>query len=86
MITGVQIRAARGLLGWSARILSEKSGVSIPTVQRMEKVAGVPASLGPNLMAVQKTMENSGVEFISENGGGVGVRFKNPISRQPPEY
>jgi hypothetical protein len=80
MITGVQIRAARALLGWSARILSEKSGVSIPTVQRMEKVAGVPASLGPNLMAVQKTMENSGVEFISENGSGVGVRFKNPIS------
>ena len=80
MITGVQIRAARALLGWSARILSEKSGVSIPTVQRMEKAAGVPASLGPNLMAVQKTMENSGVEFISENGGGVGVRFKIPIS------
>jgi hypothetical protein len=84
MITGKQIRAARGLLGWSARILSEKSGVSLPTIQRMEKAPGVPASLGTNLMAVRNIMEDSGIQFISENGGGVGVRFIDPVSLRSP--
>jgi predicted transcriptional regulator len=78
MMTGTQMRAARGLLRWSAAVLAEKSGVSQPTIQRMETADGIPHSYFDTLTAVQDTLENAGIEFISENGGGVGVRFRKP--------
>lgn len=76
MITGDQIRAARGLLRWSAKDLAEASGVSLPTIQRMEAVSGLPSSLGATLISVKEALERAGVQFIPENGGGVGVRFR----------
>lgn len=84
MITGPQIRAARGLLRWSARELAEKSGVSLPTIQRMEGTEGVPSASAKSVDAIEKAMERAGVEFIPENGGGDGVRFREP--RQKPEH
>ena len=63
MITGAQMRAARGLLRWSARELAEKSGISLPTVQRMESVERVPPSSAKSVDAIQKAMERAGVEF-----------------------
>lgn len=81
MITGAQLRAARGLLRWSARELAEQSGVSLPTIQRMEGVDGVPSASAKNVDAVQRALERAGVEFIPENGGGDGVRFREPRSR-----
>ena len=79
MLTGGQIRAARAFLRWSATVLSEHSGVSHPTIQRMEKAEGVPHSNVYTLAAVQETLENAGIEFIPENdGGGAGVRFRKP--------
>jgi hypothetical protein len=29
--------------------------------------------------AIRRALERAGIEFIDENGGGVGVRFKKPI-------
>ncbi len=78
MITAAQIRAARALLRWSGRKLSEMSGVSPPTIQRMETADGVPASLSKNLEAIERALEKAGVQFIDENGGGPGVRLKSP--------
>ena len=78
MITGAQIRAARGLLRWSARELAEHSGVSLPTIQRMESAEGVPSASAKSVDSVQRAMERAGVEFIAENGGGDGVRFREP--------
>ncbi len=40
MLTSQQIRAARGLLRWSARELAERAGVHLSTVQRMERSDG----------------------------------------------
>lgn len=77
MITADQIRAARALLKWSASQLAAASGVSLPTIQRMESGKGVPNSLARNIDTIQRSLEKAGIEFISENGGGVGVRFKN---------
>ena len=31
-----------------------------------------------NDLAVRRTLEMAGVEFIDENGGGPGVRLRNP--------
>ncbi len=76
MIRGVQIRAARALLRWSTAKLAIQSGVSLPTIHRMEVAKGVPSSLSKNLEAVENTLIKAGIEFIDENGGGVGVRFE----------
>ena len=81
MITPEQIRAARAILKWTAKELSEKAGLSLPTVQRMERDHGTDSSLGKNIMAVQQVLENAGIEFIPENGGGVGVRMKKGSSK-----
>ena len=76
MLTSDQIRAARALLRWSAQDLADKAGIGISTVQRMENAEGVPSASGKNLEAVQRTLEKAGVEFITENGGGPGVRLR----------
>ena len=85
MIDGAQIRAARGLLRWSASVLAKKALVSLPTIQRMESDDGVPGAYAKNLAAVQKALELAGVEFIPENGGGAGVRFRERLSKRSQE-
>lgn len=76
MITPEQIRAARAILKWTAKELSEKAGLSLPTVQRMERDHGTDNSLGKNVMSIQRALEDAGIQFIPENGGGAGVRIK----------
>lgn len=78
MITAAQIRAARALLRWSARELSKQSGLSLPTIQRMESAEGIPSSFAKNLNAVRDAFESAGVIFIEkEDNGGEGVRFRD---------
>ena len=72
-----QMRAARGLLGWSQAQLAEASGVSLPTIKRMESV-GPGRSAANTVDAIQKALEVAGVQFIPENGGGAGVRLARP--------
>ena len=77
MITGAQIRAARGLLGWSAREAAERSGLSLPTIQRLEKDAGVsPTAQARTFADLKRAFEEAGVEFIGSPENGPGVRFK----------
>jgi hypothetical protein len=57
-----------------------RAGISFATLQRMESL-GTDRSLAGNVTAVQKALEVAGVEFISENGGGPGVRLAK--SRKP---
>ncbi len=76
MITGAQIRMARGHLRWSVKDLAESSGVSSATIKRMEEVDDTPKVFADNLGRVEKAFEAAGIEFIAENGGGPGVRLK----------
>lgn len=76
MITGAQIRMARGYLKWSVQKLAKESNLGISTIKRAEAIDGVPTAWGQNLAAIQKILEAAGVEFIPENGGGAGVRLK----------
>ena len=76
MITGSQIRMAIGALGWSLKDLSEKAGVSWGAVQKATASQGVPPSTAPTLAKMQRALEGAGIEFIAENGGGAGVRFR----------
>lgn len=80
MITGVQLRAARALIGIEQKALAEAAGVSLPTIQRMEASEGTVRSVVDSLVKVMTALEAAGVEFISEGAvsqdGGRGVRLK----------
>jgi transcriptional regulator with XRE-family HTH domain len=79
MLIGPQIRAARALLGWSATELSQRSAVSLRTIQRAELTA--TSMTVANDLAIRRALEAAGVEFITENGGGPGVRLRS--SKRP---
>jgi transcriptional regulator with XRE-family HTH domain len=73
ILTPEQIRAARGLLNWSARQLAETARVGLSTVQRFEGGGAITLA---NLEAMRTALIAAGVEFIPENGGGAGVRLR----------
>ena len=83
MITAAQMRAARALLGADQRKLAELSGLSVPTIQRMESSDGVVRGNVNSLMKLIGALDNAGIELIGEGGvsrgGGRGVRLKTPV-------
>ncbi len=82
MITAAQLRAARALLGLDQRQLAELSGVSLPTIQRMEASAGNVRGVVETLTKVIEALDRAGVDLIGDNvesrAGGRGVRLKQP--------
>ena len=69
-----QCRAARALLGWSRDELAKQCKVSNATLADFE--AGKRTPYGRTLADIRKAFEEAGIQFIPENGGGAGVRFK----------
>ena len=84
MLTAAQMRAARALVGMEQKALAELSGVSLPTIQRMEASNGVVRGVIETLMKVMGALEAAGIEFINEGGvssdGGRGVRLRRRSS------
>jgi predicted transcriptional regulator len=76
MITSEQVKAARGLIRWDQKDLSEASGISLPAIKRLEQLTGPLAAQSRTVEAIIGAFEKAGVEFIAENGGGAGVRLK----------
>ena len=74
LITSDQCRAARALLKWSQGDLKEKTMVARATIAEFEK--GTRQAHDRTLRDLRVAFEEAGIEFIDENGGGVGVRFK----------
>lgn len=70
-----QVRAARGLLGWSQSRLAEEAGLSLPTVKRYESSSSIRVSPDA-IAALQRALERGGIIFVAENGAGPGVRLK----------
>ncbi len=77
MMSAGQLRAARALLGIDQRTLAELAGLSVPTIQRMEKCQGVVRGNVDSLMKLVEALETAGVVLIAEGpDGGRGVRLK----------
>ena len=74
MITPAQIRAARGLTGLKQADLAKAAGLSLGTLNNIER--GVADPKVSTMGAIKRALEDAGIEFIAENGGGAGVRFK----------
>lgn len=73
-----QMRAARALLRWSQQDLSDRCGVSVPTIKRLEAMEGELTGHLNTIRAVEQALVDAGVAFIPENGGGAGVRLAKP--------
>jgi transcriptional regulator with XRE-family HTH domain len=80
MITADQLRAARALAGLDQRKLAELSGLSVPTIQRMETSEDVVRGNVDSLTKLIAALDSIGIEFLGEGivgpAGGRGVRFK----------
>ena len=84
VLTAAQMKAARALVGMEQKALAELSGVSLPTIQRMEASNGVVRGVIETLMKVMGALEAAGLEFINEGSvssdGGRGVRLRRKSS------
>jgi predicted transcriptional regulator len=70
-----QIKAARGLLGWSQEAIAKESGVSIPTIKRLEAAGGDLGGRPATGEKIVAALEKAGVEFLDD---GQGVRLTPP--------
>lgn len=68
----IQCKMARAATGLGVRELALAAKVSPETIVRLEN----GAKLRPRTIdAIQAALENAGVQFLDENGGGAGVRL-----------
>lgn len=74
-ITPAQCRMARAALQIGIREIARLAKVSPNTISRLERGDTLFES---TLSGIREAFEAAGVEFIPENGGGVGVRLKKP--------
>jgi len=87
MITAAQLRAARVLLSIDQRRLAELSGLSVPTIQRMEASETMVRGNVDSLVKLINALEAAGIELIDEGAvsgtGGRGVRLKLDFENKP---
>jgi transcriptional regulator with XRE-family HTH domain len=78
MITGEQIRAARGLTRLDQAELAERAGISLETIKRLERLRGPISANTTTEAAIRAAFAAIDVVFIEEDGHGYGVRFRRP--------
>jgi transcriptional regulator with XRE-family HTH domain len=86
-ISAAQIRAARGLLGWSQTVLAETAEVSRSAVARLE--LGETETREATLDAIHQALVGAGVMFFQQPETGLeGVQRIIPSSRsrQPKQF
>ncbi len=81
-LCGSQIRAARSLLKWTAEDLARESALGVNTIRRAEAAEHETQLTAANDLAVRRALEAAGIEFIDDNGGGEGVRFRKSRRRK----
>jgi len=77
MISNLQIRAARALLGWNQQRLADAAGVSAITVKRLEASDDTFQAKFDTVMKIKTAVEAAGVVFRTGEDGlihGVGLR------------
>lgn len=79
MITGSQLRAARGLLNLSVSELAERTGLAVNTIRRAEATNESAPITAANLTLLRSTFEKAGVIFIPPDEKGPGVRLYSAV-------
>lgn len=77
-MNGERIRAARALAGMTAQELADASGISYPTVQRLDATRGPLSARHDTAEALRKALEARGIQFLKggEVSAGTGVALK----------
>ncbi len=70
-----QVKAARALLGWSQNDLAGASGISEPTIKRLEAGQGDLGGRQATVDAIRAALESGGVEFTNGDQPGVRLSF-----------
>ena len=78
MISIRQVKAARALIGWSQADLAQASGVSAPTIGRLETTDGPIGGRPETGDKLRAAIESAGVEFTNGEGAGVRLRKGRP--------
>lgn len=81
MLNRAQIRAARSWLDISQEELGQWSGVAKRTIIRIEQ--GTSTGQERTLRDLQRALEQHGVEFLFENGRGIGIKART--TPPPPD-
>ena len=71
-----QIKAARALLAWSQEDLATQSGISYPTIARLETSDGELGGRADTASKITEALQAAGIIFVAENGEGAGVRLR----------
>jgi predicted transcriptional regulator len=79
MVTPREVRAARAFLGWTRKRLADRAIVSLNSVIRLEQ--GVVDSRASTVNAIRRALERAGIEFLSLQGTGEGVRVRERRKR-----
>ncbi|CAO4137945.1 helix-turn-helix domain-containing protein [Methylorubrum extorquens] len=74
VLTVEQIRMAKAALGWSNPMMAEMTGLHRNTLNRAENGEAKRSTLE----LLRRVFEQAGLEFIPANGGGPGVRLRDP--------
>lgn len=86
MVTGPQLRAARGLLNMSVAELAERTGLALNTIRKAEATNGPVTITQGNAILLVSTLESDGVVFIPSDELGPGVRLQSktalPVRRR----
>lgn len=81
MLTGEQIKAARALTRLEQAGLAQASGLSLPTIKRLEKMVGPISANTSTEAAIRRAFDGLGVIFLDADTLGVGVR----LAARPPQ-
>ena len=71
-----QVKAARILVGWTQGDLAKASGISEPTIKRLESQDGDIGGRSSTGKQIVAALEAAGVVFVEPNGLGPGVRLR----------
>jgi DNA-binding XRE family transcriptional regulator len=80
LITGLQVRAARAMLGWSIDELSLKTGLSPNTIKRMEADEQSRPSSPSTTVKIKEALEGEGIVFLGHDAADPGVQLVRKIS------
>lgn len=81
LTTGNQLKAARALAGLEQKDVAARAGVHVNTIRSMEAAGGEPiAGRAQNVHAVQRALEDHGIEFLNHGQPGVRLATKSTPS------
>ena len=84
MITSEQLRAARALLRWDESDLAKAARLPVTMIASLEENSGPLAAEQSVIEALRKAFEMAGIDWLEEDGGGVGVWLRKPNGEPIP--